>query len=115
MLAYAHAQQLHWIEDVSNTDTGFDRNYLRHRILPLLRERWPAANRVLARSAHWCAETAGWLDAEADADLARVATARPDGLAIPALRELSELRQRNLLPVSYTHLDVYKRQASNLR
>ncbi|CDH47483.1 tRNA lysidine(34) synthetase TilS [Candidatus Contendibacter odensensis] len=97
LLAYAHAQQLHWIEDTSNTDTGFDRNYLRHRILPLLRERWPAANRVLARSAHWCAETADWLDAEADADLARVATARPDALTIPALRELSELRQRNLL------------------
>ncbi|MDG4605564.1 MAG: tRNA lysidine(34) synthetase TilS, partial [Candidatus Contendobacter sp.] len=97
LLAYAHTQQLQWIEDASNADTGFDRNYLRHRILPLLRERWPAANRVLARSARLCAETAGWLDAEADADLARVMTARPDALSVPALRELSELRQRNLL------------------
>ncbi len=95
--AYAYAHNLQWIEDVSNTDTGFDRNYLRHRILPLLRERWPATHRVLARSARWCAETAEWLDAEADADLVRVATARTDGLSIPALCELSEPRQRNVL------------------
>lgn len=97
LLAYAHAHHLHWIEDASNMDTGFDRNYLRHRILPLLRERWPAANRVLARSAHWCAETADWLNTEADVDLASAATDRLDALSIPVLRELSALRQRNLL------------------
>lgn len=97
LLAYARAHRLRWIEDASNADTGFDRNYLRQRILPLLRERWPATNRTLARSARLCAETAGWLDAEAAADLARVATTHPDGLRIPALRELSELRQRNVL------------------
>lgn len=97
LLAYAHAHGLRWIEDASNADSGFDRNYLRHHILPLLRERWPAATRTLARSAQWCAETADWLDAEADADLAQVVTTCPDGLYLPALRELSELRQRNLL------------------
>jgi tRNA(Ile)-lysidine synthase len=97
LLAYAHEHCLRWIEDASNQDTGFDRNYLRHRVLPLLRERWPAANRSLARSARLCAETAGWLDVEADADLARLASHRAEGLHIPALRELSEPRQRNLL------------------
>ncbi|MCC6135487.1 MAG: tRNA lysidine(34) synthetase TilS [Candidatus Contendobacter sp.] len=97
LLAYVHDRQLHWIEDASNADSGFDRNYLRHHILPLLRERWPAATRTLARSARWCAETADWLDAEADADLSRVVMARPDRLHLPALRELNELRQRNLL------------------
>ncbi len=97
LLAYAHAQRLNWIEDASNTDTDFDRNYLRHRILPLLKKRWPAATRALSRSAQWCAEAAAWLDEEADADLAHVATHRSDRLNIPALCELSELRQRNLL------------------
>jgi tRNA(Ile)-lysidine synthase len=95
--AYAHDQQLHWIDDASNADPDFDRNYLRHRIMPLLRERWPATNRVLARSAHHCAEVANWLDAEADADLARAAAVQPDGLHLPALCALSEPRQRNLL------------------
>ena len=97
LLDYALEHGLHWIEDVSNTDTRFDRNYLRQRILPLLRERWPAVGRNLARSARWCAETADWLDADADADLARVAAQRPDALHIPALRELGEPRQRNAL------------------
>lgn len=97
LLAYAGAHGLQWIEDASNTDTGFDRNYLRHRVLPLLRERWPAANRTLARSAQLCAETAGWLDEQAAADLASATPERPDGLSIPALRALSERRQRHLL------------------
>ncbi|MCB1982759.1 MAG: tRNA lysidine(34) synthetase TilS, partial [Rhodoferax sp.] len=97
LLDYALEHGLHWIEDVSNADTRFDRNYLRQRILPLLRERWPAVGRNLARSARWCAETADWLDADADADLARVAAQRPDALHIPALRELGEPRQRNAL------------------
>lgn len=97
LLAYAQVHRLRWIEDASNADAGFDRNYLRHRILPLLRERWPATNRTLARSARWCAEAAAWLDAEAAIDLARVGADRPDSLHLPALRELSEIRQRNLL------------------
>lgn len=97
LLAYACAHGLRWIEDASNEDTGFDRNYLRHRVLPLLRERWPAANRTLARSARLCAETADWLDVEAETDLARAATERPDALSVPALRELNELHRRNLL------------------
>lgn len=106
LLAYAHEHCLRWIEDASNQDTGFDRNYLRHRVLPLLRERWPAANRSLARSARLCAETAGWLDAEAETDLTCTATERPDCLSIPVLRELSERRQRNVLRYWLRQLDL---------
>ncbi len=97
LLAYAQTHGLQWIEDASNADTGFDRNYLRHRVLPLLRERWPAVNRTLARSARLCAETAAWLDEQAAADLAGVATDRPDCLSIPALQGLSEMGQRHVL------------------
>jgi tRNA(Ile)-lysidine synthase len=97
LLTYAREYDLRWIEDTSNTDSGFARNYLRHQVLPLLRERWPATNRTLARSARRCAETAAWLDEEAAIDLAGAVTARRDCLALPALRALSEQRQRNLL------------------
>ena len=97
LLAYARLHDLRWIEDASNTQLDFDRNYLRQRIMPLLRERWPATTRTLARSAHWCAETVHWLDAEADADLARMAVIHGDGLPVSALCELDEPRQRNLL------------------
>lgn len=98
LLAYARAHHLHWIEDTSNSDSCFDRNYLRHRVWPLLTERWPAAQRNLARSAQLCAETADWLDAEAASDLARSAVAgHANALRLTTLRKLSEVRQRNLL------------------
>lgn len=97
LLAYAQSHGLRWIEDSSNADPGFDRNYLRHRILPLLQERWPAANRTLARAAQRCADAAEWLDQEAAAELARAAPDRPDRLGIASLRELPDLHQRNLV------------------
>src|SRR5690606_8289081 len=41
LLDYARRAGLRWIEDESNADERFDRNFLRHRVLPLLEERWP--------------------------------------------------------------------------
>ncbi|MDF1645448.1 MAG: tRNA lysidine(34) synthetase TilS [Legionellaceae bacterium] len=41
--AYATHHQLVWIEDESNEDAHFTRNYLRHEILPRLKARWPTA------------------------------------------------------------------------
>lgn len=51
LLAYARAHDLSWIEDPSNGAIDFDRNFLRHRVMPLLRQRWPHADAALARSA----------------------------------------------------------------
>lgn len=53
---YATTHALRWIEDPSNTDARYDRNFLRHRVLPLLAERWPQATRSLAHSAALLAE-----------------------------------------------------------
>lgn len=33
--------QLNWVEDASNLDTRFDRNFLRQSVLPLIESRWP--------------------------------------------------------------------------
>jgi tRNA(Ile)-lysidine synthase len=49
--AYAEAHALSWCEDDSNRNERFDRNYLRHRIVPALRERWPAVAATGSRSA----------------------------------------------------------------
>ncbi|MDA0146854.1 tRNA lysidine(34) synthetase TilS [Vibrio sp. LaRot3] len=53
---YANDHQLEWLEDESNQDTRFDRNYIRHRVTPLLTERWPSIHRAVNRSAQLCAE-----------------------------------------------------------
>ncbi|MEQ8483416.1 MAG: tRNA lysidine(34) synthetase TilS [Pseudomonadales bacterium] len=45
--AYAAAWGLDWIEDPANADLRFDRNFVRHRLLPALRGRWPDADRAI--------------------------------------------------------------------
>ncbi|MEQ8035234.1 tRNA lysidine(34) synthetase TilS [Xanthomonas sp. WHRI 6106] len=54
--AYAQVHRLHWIEDPSNADARYDRNFLRTRVLPLLQQRWPQAADALARSAQLSAD-----------------------------------------------------------
>jgi tRNA(Ile)-lysidine synthase len=97
LLAYARHHALVWVEDPSNTDTGLDRNYLRHRIVPVLRERWPGMSETLARSAGHCAEAAGLLAELAMQDIATLSQAGPDTLSAAGLRQLPPARRRNAL------------------
>ncbi len=96
---YAIQQNLSWIEDESNADQRFDRNFLRHRIMPALRERWPAASKNIARSANHCAEAATALMELAQQDFRQILQV-PESepvLSIITLRRLSPSRQRNAL------------------
>lgn len=93
---YAARHSLDWIDDPANVDPAFDRNYLRGDVLPLLRARWPAVERCLARSARHCAEAAELLEQLAEQDLVRVGSAG-DTLSVERLRDLAPARQRNLL------------------
>ena len=54
--AYAHGAGLDWIEDPANADEQFDRNFVRHRVVPLLRERWPGLGETLPRAARLSGE-----------------------------------------------------------
>jgi len=58
LLDYAKFKKLEWIEDPSNQDSRFDRNYLRHRIMPLVKRRWPSASRAISRSSRHAAKGA---------------------------------------------------------
>ena len=93
--AWARAQGLEWIEDPSNADTGLDRNYLRHEVLPRLKARWPAAADTVSRAAAHCAEAERTLSALAAEDWRRLGS----GITLPvaALDELGEARARHLL------------------
>lgn len=59
---YAKQHQLLFIDDPSNDDLRFDRNYLRHRVLPLIGERWPSYQKTINRSAKHCADVQDWID-----------------------------------------------------
>ncbi|MDN5969244.1 MAG: tRNA lysidine(34) synthetase TilS, partial [Enterobacterales bacterium] len=59
---YAASYDLKWVEDDSNQDDRFDRNFLRLRVIPNLRDRWPHFPEAVARSASLCAEQEQLLD-----------------------------------------------------
>lgn len=101
--AYARRHGLRWIEDPSNQDEQFARNFLRAQVLPLLRSRWPQAASSLARSAAHLSEAQQLLDELAAQDLhsARVpsefAWLDLPNLTLAPLAGLSPARQRNAL------------------
>lgn len=97
LMTYAERHGLDWIEDPANAVLAFDRNRLRHQILPLLRERWPAAARTISRSAAHCAEAADLLDAVADERLPAITGTRPGTLSVTALARLDTGHARLLL------------------
>ncbi|MBB3167931.1 tRNA lysidine(34) synthetase TilS [Simiduia aestuariiviva] len=98
--AYAQAHQLRWIDDESNANTAFDRNFLRAQIMPLLQERWPQQAGRLAQAATHCREATQLLTELAEQDAA-VLQARDElvgvSVSLEGLRQLSSARQRNVL------------------
>lgn len=92
--SYAHAHHLEWIEDESNADVRYARNFLRHRILAPLTQRFPAAAKNLAGAAARFAEAQDLIDALACLDLG-VCAGFP--LPVDQLRTLDEPRARNAL------------------
>jgi tRNA(Ile)-lysidine synthase len=111
--AYAAEHGLDWLEDPSNADRRFDRNFLRHDILPALAERWPAASSRLARSAELAAEAATLLGELADDDLHL--SEQGGRLEIQALSALSDARQRNVLRRALKRAGLPSAPATRLR
>ncbi len=97
LLNYAREQALEWIDDPSNQDLDFDRNYLRHRVMPNLRERWPSMAHTLSRSARHCAEAAELILDGAVDKLHGVRGSLPGSLSIRALTKQPACWQPSLL------------------
>lgn len=95
IVAHAKAHGLRWVDDHSNADTRYSRNFLRHGILPALQPRFPAVERRLASAAARFAEAAELLDDLARLDLGRHEAAFP--VDIDCLAALPEARARNVL------------------
>ena len=92
---WARSEQLQWLDDPSNANTNFDRNFLRHRVLPALRERWSAAAHSATRSTAHLREAGRLLDVLAAADLESVAIG--SCLSMTQLASLAPARRRNVL------------------
>lgn len=95
IMAYANQHALRWVEDDSNKDEHYPRNFLRHRVLPELAQRFPSYRSTLTRSIRHFAEAAELLDELAIQDASHAI--HNDSLSVAALRQLSSARSKNLL------------------
>jgi tRNA(Ile)-lysidine synthase len=92
---WARGAGLSWVEDDTNADESLDRNYLRRRVLPLVRERWQGVASAVSRSARHAAEGQHLLDMLARSDVERASSGAD--LFVPTLRALQPDRRRNAL------------------
>ncbi len=97
ILSYAQHYQLKWIEDPSNENTHFDRNYLRQTIFPLLTARWPSIEKTFSRSAEHCASASEILEELAKDDFIYSVNRNNNAMNIEKLLTLSMQRQKNVL------------------
>jgi len=68
--AYALKHQLQWVEDESNTDQKFKRNFIRHSIFPKLQQQWASFETTLFRASQLQQEAVEILNEVAEQDLA---------------------------------------------
>ena len=93
---YAAEQGLYWIDDESNEDVHYRRNFLRREVLPQVEQKFPHARKSLARAAGHFAEAAQLLDDLASIDRASLSS-RAGRIGLPGFNVLAPARARNLL------------------
>jgi tRNA(Ile)-lysidine synthase len=97
---YAAAHQLTWVEDESNQDIKYSRNYLRQQIMPLLKNRWPQVVLNIARTTIHCQQAKRNLEMLAEQDWGFNKNSDGFGknhLHIQHIKELSRDRITNIL------------------
>lgn len=107
--AYAQAHGLTWVEDESNQDERFERNWLRHSLLPLLHSRWPQAATQVANTCERLREEHQLLQEYLACDLA-ACNPRPERLGhsldLTCLQQGSRARSNSLLRLWFSQLNV---------
>lgn len=102
IIDYAKENNLDWVEDESNIDNRFDRNFLRNNILPSLKDRWPHISRTISRSAKHLSDAQQLIDEVAAQDYEKCRSInnkvnQPVSLNISLLMELSVIRFNYLI------------------
>lgn len=95
ILSYAKLQDIFWCDDESNSNTHFERNFVRHELMPILISRTPAISSVLARTASHMAEANDLLSDLAGIDASTLV--HENSVCVKGLRTLSQARAKNLL------------------
>lgn len=94
--AYANQHQLSWITDESNFDINYERNFVRHELLPFIEKRWSAAQKLLNRTAEHAKEAGAILNEVAAEDFKHISISN-NQIDLNRLNSLSTERQGNVL------------------
>ncbi|WP_173291552.1 tRNA lysidine(34) synthetase TilS [Thiosulfativibrio zosterae] len=106
LLAYATEHQLFWVEDPSNQNIDFKRNFVRHEILPKFNQAWSFSEQNIALSASLLHESASLLEQLALIDVGDK-NCSVYGLDLQVLDGLDWARQKNVLQYWFqTHLKL---------
>lgn len=97
LTAWASAHEVRWVEDDSNSDDRLSRNFLRHRVMPLLAAHWPGWRQSVTRTAMLGADADSVLTELAGQLLDSMSPVTGEGLSGAGLRDLSAARQRLVL------------------
>jgi tRNA(Ile)-lysidine synthase len=112
LLNHAGQHGLAWVDDPSNQQLRFDRNYLRAEVVPRLRQRWPALAQTVSRSARHCAMVVASLADAAAADLDDAADGA--GLDMAVLRRWPRARQLAVLRAWFSRAGLRGPEARHL-
>ncbi|UJF18886.1 tRNA lysidine(34) synthetase TilS [Vibrio sp. SS-MA-C1-2] len=93
---YAQQHRLQWVEDESNQDNKYDRNFLRNTLIPQFVDRWPGWKKAVNRTAKLCGEQEHLLN-ELTADKLQQAIFKDGSLQIDSLVRLSDALSRRLV------------------
>ncbi len=94
---FAVMHNLQWVEDPSNNEKRFRRNFLRHDIFPALQKVVPGLAHCLARTAKHCASSQALLDEYVMQDLQMLMGKEPKTLNLAQLKRFSPLKQGYIL------------------
>ena len=86
--SYARHHGLDWIDDTTNADVRFDRNFVRLSVMPLLESRWGSVSKTVSRVVELQQEAAQVLDAYADDILQSAGCGTAGRLPVSVLSEL---------------------------
>ena len=90
---YAQVHALNWIDDPSNLSNGYNRNFLRNKVLPLIKQRWPTCDKAVARSARHCADAQVVLSGHGQELFRRIFNISDKTLCISQLKSYNNTQQ----------------------
>lgn len=108
--AYARNNGITYVEDETNSDVRYTRNFIRHEVLPLVKTRYPAVIETLNRLAENAAETIHALDETMDRSLIKregdIVYLSLEALSTPLKARYVACAAKQLMPVDITRAQI---------